>query len=68
VIFDAINELCNFFRTTGTNTTKIKYLQINQFKKSLKVERNIERLKFTDIIKMSVEELLPLISEGLTKP
>jgi Zn-dependent peptidase ImmA (M78 family) len=34
----------------------------------LKVEQNIERLKYLlSMLKMSVEELLPLISEGLTK-
>jgi Zn-dependent peptidase ImmA (M78 family) len=34
----------------------------------LKVEQNIERLKYLlTLLKMSVEELLPLISEGLTK-
>ena len=35
----------------------------------MKVEQNIERLKYLlTLLKMSVEELLPLISEGLTKP
>jgi Zn-dependent peptidase ImmA (M78 family) len=35
----------------------------------LKVEQNIERLKYLlTLLKMSVEELLPLISIGLTKP
>jgi Zn-dependent peptidase ImmA (M78 family) len=35
----------------------------------LKVEQNIERLKYLlALLKMSVNELLPLISEGLTKP
>lgn len=34
----------------------------------MKVEQNIERLKYLlTLLKMSVEELLPLISEGLTK-
>jgi Zn-dependent peptidase ImmA (M78 family) len=34
----------------------------------LKVEQNIERLKYLlTLLKMSVEELLPLISEGLTQ-
>ena len=35
----------------------------------MKVEQNIERLKYLlTLLKMSVEELLALISEGLTKP
>lgn len=35
----------------------------------MKVEQNIERLKYLlTLLKMSVEELLPIISEGLTKP
>lgn len=35
----------------------------------MKVEQNIERIKYLlTLLKMSVEELLPLISEGLTKP
>jgi len=35
----------------------------------VKVEQNIERLKYLlTLLKMSVEELLPSISEGLTKP
>ena len=35
----------------------------------MKVEQNIERLKYLlTLFKMSVEELLPIISEGLTKP
>lgn len=35
----------------------------------MKVEQNIERLKYLlTLLKMSVEELLPSISEGLTKP
>ena len=35
----------------------------------MKVEQNIERLKYLlTLLKMSVEELLPLISEGLTRP
>ena len=34
----------------------------------MKVEQNIERLKYLlTLLKMSVEELLPLISNGLTK-
>ena len=35
----------------------------------MKVEQNIERLKYLlTLLKMSIQELLPLISEGLTKP
>ena len=35
----------------------------------MKVEQNIERLKYLlTLLKMSVDELLPLISVGLTKP
>lgn len=35
----------------------------------MKVEQNIERLKYLlALLNMSVEELLPIISEGLTKP
>lgn len=35
----------------------------------MKVEQNVERLKYLlTLLKMSVEELLPLISVGLTKP
>ncbi len=35
----------------------------------MKVEQNIERLKYLlTLLKMSVEELLPLINKGLTKP
>lgn len=38
-------------------------------KNFLKVEQNIERLKYLlTLLKLSVEELLPLISEGLSKP
>lgn len=35
----------------------------------MKVEQNIDRLKYLlTLLKMSVEELLPIISEGLSKP